>query len=854
MKKILFLLLLCGLHKLSFAQWYDDFSDLNFSENPSWQGDTEKFIVNDAKELQLNDINFTSPAYLSSSCTVANNAQWTFDLRMAFNPSSSNYIEVFLISDHSKVALSSNAYFLRIGGTNDAISLFKRSNGTDIVVITGIPDATDFNTQDMHIEVSYQDFQWQLDYSNNGIESDVFYANDEISMANEYFGLMCHYTSTRKDKFYIDNINITGDPYQDVKRPEILKCNISSASNIYIEYDEQVQLNTALNKENYLLNEEIYPKAISTVVSKNNAYILHFKNAFLFNTNPKLHIENIKDLAENTITPIDTNFYKSYCFPHDIVFTEIMADPAPTVLLPEAEYIEIYNRASYPIALKSFELHIDNQIKELPDTVLPPKSYALLCHNNNIDLFSEELLRFGFSSFSVKNDAAKLILNNQNQESIDDFYYTINTITEDNKTDGGWSLEKIDVDVFCEDVKNWTASIHNSGGSPGTENSVKAIQADEVFPYISQVKLISPHEILIHHNERFLHPFLAKDIWVNHNIGQPISAFPHDNNTTLLTFENAMQTKLLYELSFTNRIEDCNGNASFQQALLFALPEILSKGDLILNEILFNPYPDGVDFIEIYNRSNKVIDLNGLRLARYENNTLDQLSIISNETHLLYPKQYRILCEDSTKVANFYRSNQSVFIEMSDFPTMADDEGIVALCFPWMETIDTLYYNENMHFSHLKNPEGVSLERIHQGLNTYGINDWHSASFHAGFATPGFKNSQHNPLLFTNRKTLSISPKIISPNNDGHHDYLSIGYQLNGNDFTGNLFIYNQYGQLIRKISNHISLGSDGFFRWNGDYENGQIVANGIYIIVFEFINENGKVVSETKTCIVRKQ
>lgn len=854
MKKLLFILLLSCCYKSSFGQLYDDFTDLNFSENPEWLGDHEKFVVNEAAELQLNDIDFNSPAYLSTPSNIASNALWSFDIKMDFNPSSSNYMDVFLIANKQNLLLTDEAYFIRIGGTEDNVSLLKRTNGTDEILILGIADATDMSSQDLHIEISYNDLQWELNYSNNSLESNAMFAEDELSFANEYFGFVCYYTSTRKDKFYIDNIDISGVPYQDLKEPEIIQCNISSASNIFILFDEELQSNTVLKKENYLLNGQTHPKAISTVVSQKNAYILHFKKEFLFNTNQYLHVEQIADLAGNTINPIDTSFYKSYGFPHDIVFTEVMADPSPPVLLAESEYLEIYNRANYPITLKGFQLHIDDQIKNLPDTVLPARSYALLCHNNNIDKFSENILRFGFSSFSIKNDAATLILKNNDQENIDVFLYASTTYSDDNKADGGWSLEKIDTNVFCEDVKNWAASTHHNGGSPGEENTVKAILPDEIYPYISKVKIISPHEIVIHHNEKFISEFGTEDLWVNHHIGMPVSVTQQSQTKTILWFEDALQTGILYELSFKNSIEDCNGNKSFQHPILFALAETLSKEDLIFNEVLFNPYPNAVDFIEIYNRSNKVIDLKGLRIARYENANLDQVTIITDEEHLLYPKQYSILCEDSANVSKTYRSNKNAFIEVSTLPTMADDEGSIALCFPWMEIIDTLYYNEDMHFSHIKDPEGVSLERIYQDLPETNEKVWHSASFQSGFATPGFKNSQHNPALFSKMDILSISPKIISPNNDGHNDYLSITYTLKENNATGNLIIYNQYGQFIRKISDHLSLGSNGFFRWDGDNEQGQTVLNGIYIIVFEFINESGHIVSTTKTCVVRKQ
>lgn len=853
MKKIVFIILLHSIATNTFGQLVDNFSDLDFTNTPEWVGDTEKFIVNDNEELQLYDNNFNSPAYLSTACAVADSAVWSFDIRLDFNPSASNYIDIFLISDHQNPAEATNTYFIRIGDTDDNIVLYKTFEGNTTTLITGTNDLTDTNTQELHIEISYENQLWALNYENNNMGNESFFASDELSIANEFFGFSCHYTSTRKDKFFIDNIHITGNPYQDLKRPTISQCNISSPSSIYIAFSESIDAYSGLQKENYLLNNSFYPTAISTVIQNEQAYLLHFENDFPLNSNQSLSIENIADLSGNIIVPIDTNLYKPFCFPRDIVFTEIMADPNPPVLLAEFEYLEIYNRADYPVSLNEFKLHIDDQIKWFPDSILPPKTYAILCHENAVSYFPENSLCIPFSSFTIKNEAAHIMLESHDNRCIDELLYSIDAYNNSIKNVGGWALEKIDVNVFCAAFENWTPSSNQNGGTPGQTNAVNAIRTDLVKPMIHNLSVISPHEILLSYSERFEHEFQPEDFNVNFHIGSPESIEPIDHTNVVLVFENALQTKILYELSIHKVIEDCNGNTTHHPPLLFALAEELNKEDLILNEILFNPYPDGTDFIEIYNRSNKIIDLAGLRLARYENKILDQIAIVTEKSSLLYPGEYRVLCADASKISSFYNCNEAALIEMNDFPSLPDDEGAIALCFPWLEIIDRLDYNKEMHFSLLNDPEGVSLERIHKGLSNTE-NNWHSAAFSSGFATPTYENSQHIVAQNFHEELITISPKIITPNNDGHHDYLNIYYSFQKNNLLGTLFIYDRYGSLIRKVSNHVSLSTQELFRWDATDENGLIVPNGIYIVVFESVNEQGIIFSETKTCVVRKQ
>ena len=84
MKKILLLLLLLPLS--FFAQVIDDFSDGDFTQNPTWSGTTEQYIVNNSKQLQLN-AEGEGTVYLSLPITEYESMEWQFWIREAFAPS-----------------------------------------------------------------------------------------------------------------------------------------------------------------------------------------------------------------------------------------------------------------------------------------------------------------------------------------------------------------------------------------------------------------------------------------------------------------------------------------------------------------------------------------------------------------------------------------------------------------------------------------------------------------------------------------------------------------------------------------------------------------------------------------------
>ena len=89
------------------------------------------------------------------------------------------------------------------------------------------------------------------------------------------------------------------------------------------------------------------------------------------------------------------------------------------------------------------------------------------------------------------------------------------------------------------------------------------------------------------------------------------------------------------------------------------------------------------------------------------------------------------------------------------------------------------------------------------------LSNWHSASEKVGFATPGYKNSQD----FTNPKSngsVTIEPNIISPDNDGFQDVISINYKLDSPGFVASVSILDRNGRLIKKLVNNELLGSEG--------------------------------------------
>ena len=71
---ILSALLFVGYQSNTVAQFTDDFSDGNYTQNPQWTGVTSHFQVNTSNELQLNAPAATATSHLVTQSNAIGNA------------------------------------------------------------------------------------------------------------------------------------------------------------------------------------------------------------------------------------------------------------------------------------------------------------------------------------------------------------------------------------------------------------------------------------------------------------------------------------------------------------------------------------------------------------------------------------------------------------------------------------------------------------------------------------------------------------------------------------------------------------------------------------------------------------
>ena len=272
-------------------------------------------------------------------------------------------------------------------------------------------------------------------------------------------------------------------------------------------------------------------------------------------------------------------------------------------------------------------------------------------------------------------------------------------------------------------------------------------------------------------------------------------------------------------------------------------PVMINPGDVLINEVLFNPFPDGEDYVEIYNHSEKQIPLNKLFLAsRDKSMELTQIYQLSKDITLFEPQSYLALTKDTEGVFPFYTIRcPSCFMQMERLPSFNNDDDVVVLLNENLQVIDELYYTEKMHAPLLRDVEGIALERISFSSKINAEDNWYSASTESGYGTPGYINSQFSDNGAETTKVY-FEPESFSPNSDGYNDEYLIRYKVKKPGYMANISIFDASGRLITELAKNEILGTSGLYIWNGENESGQRQDMGVYVVIVELFDLFGNI------------
>ena len=531
----------------------------------------------------------------------------------------------------------------------------------------------------------------------------------------------------------------------------------------------------------------------------------------------------------------------------DVVITEIMADPAPAVNLPNAEYIEIKNLSSTAFYLNGWKVADASSAATINSSfILQPDSIAILCSTGNVSTFSAYGRAIGVTSFpSLDNDGDLLSLRSPQGRTIHAVNYSLDWYQNEVKKDGGWSLEMVDTKNPCGGKENWKASADGSGGTPGKKNSVDGVNNDVTAPKLIRSYSLDSTSIALLFDEPL--DSLAATVVSNYSITNNIAiayALPQPPlfNCVVLKTVTPIRVQTVYTVGVSN-LKDCKGNPLSNNSKVRAgSAEETLPTDLVINEILFNPRPGAYDYVELYNRSNKIVDANKLYIAnRSFTGALSSIKKLNEVPFYLFPGDHVVVTEDAVSLRQQYLvQHPENLLVVSGLPSYPDDKGTVVINNSQGTVVDEVCYSEKWQFALMNNDEGVALERIDPNDSSQKQTNWHSAASTTGYGTPTYKNSQYKQSNTVNA-TIDISPKVFSPDNDGHDDIATIAYQVTEPGYVANVSIFDANGRMVRYLVKNALLGLKGSWNWDGLNENGQRLAIGTYIVFTEIFNLKGR-------------
>ncbi|MFW6019793.1 MAG: lamin tail domain-containing protein, partial [Bacteroidales bacterium] len=1116
MRNFLLISLYIVLALKAYPQITDDFTDGDFSSNPSWTGDVSDFIINASNQLQLNTSG-EGESYLVTANQLGDSVQWDFWVKLSFAPSGNNNSRVYLISDQQDIESDSvNGYFLQLGesGADDAIELF-RQDGNSITSVCRGTDGLISGSFEMRVQVIRDsNGNWTILADPSGgnnfqLEATGF---DDTHSSTSYFGFSCDYTMSNSDKFFFDDITVQHFT-PDNTPPSIASVDVLNQNELSVEFSEPVKQASAEDTGNYFVDQGIgNPVNIVQDAMDTKIVTVTFSNSFTSTQQYQLSIQDVEDIAGNSMQEA-YNFTYYQVKQGDVVINEIMADPTPQVGLPEAEYIELYNQSAYPVNLNNWTLQIGTTKKSLSSITIKPDSFLILCDDDDRQLFEPYGNVMDFTSMQLTNSGATLILKNNKEQIIHLVDYKDNWYKDDQKEDGGWSLEQLDPSNACGGITNWMASDNINGGTPGTVNSVNTpnpdIQPpqiesviiedstqlvvtfseimDSVYmetanykvdngigtiqevdvraPYYKSIRLELPtkiqaevlYELTIEDTvtdcagnavygltfqfalyeagfqdvvitEIMADPSTSTDLpdveyielynrsdfpvnlknwnfsyssyspkelpaqvilpdsfiilcaepdfselkqfgkvitinsmllpnsgsqllltdslnriisYVDYSSGwyhneykenkggwsmemvdkdfpctgyknwraseDPMGGTPGKDNSVasanpdqtspeylstmyvnpaLYTIElsetidpeklpspdqfevegmgnvldvtllepalnrlqivlpGALKSDTVYNLIIHDSVLDCAGNRLEKTKLPLALPNVPEPGDLLINEVLFHEPDQAGDFVEIINNSGKPVYLYNQTLVSMDiddHSDVDEIAL-DEDNRILFDGDIRCFTQEKRALSSYYkRAITNNIYKNPDLPQLVSDKGILMLQNTADGTVvDSMMYSENMHNPLIKETKGISLERISSELPSDMKENWTSAAETAGFATPGFRNSQDNKIGNQQSGEIDTEFEVFTPNGDGKRDVLIINYNMDNPGYTGNLRIYDRNGREVCELKNNVLMEKEGSFIWDGRSNDGNKAPVGIYLIYLEVFDAEG--------------
>lgn len=903
--KHFFLLTTILLPFYTVAQLNETFDGPEVTSQYPWQGDVDRFIINGDNELQLKGYGGGDENNLYLSSVPLYNNEWQGKARSEYKGTTGNYFRFFLWCENPDLDRPGEAIYVRMGYTKNNIALCHQTgNIRKTTLIEGRELFKDAEEVEFRVTVDeegyctlYSKTKDEVDFFEEGSTDIPLYDGDGYYMIGVKYSSK-HFDNKYIDDLYIERFNLKEQGGEDPGDPIVLEeVDEENGKELLLYFNRPVIAEAAKIRLTELGEvDEIYQSEDDLILKlvweqereKDKEYTLYYKNLYDTDGNQcegEHTFFSVYGLSGEKPEPSQ---------PGSIRINEIMADPKGLTVLPETEYIEIYNASEETISLKGWVLVYGDTEVDLTDFDFPANSYLVL-YRQGREIETDSGLEMPLSKFpaNLANNGKRIQLIDPSGQLVDEVTY------EKAKAGKSWEWS----------VDGWFLSTHERGGTPGGKNSVNSDNPEEPEPetytygailinevmadpkgaeglpeteYVelwnSTASVISLKDWTFYYEDKAVrldsYTISAGEYIIIYKEGReitcgrygyamPLSAFPANlansgKSLAICDPSGAFIDEITYEkakagisweregdtwyFSTDNRGGTPGEANSDPSADPGENPQpgdsSVEPLDIIFNELLPNPYPEGSEYIELYNRSSESHSLQALSIAvRKSDGELSTQYPLSDITVPLASGEYILLTKEEEGVLIHYSIPYPENIYKVKLPVLNNNASTLVLFRTSDETIiDEISYSSKWHASSVREEKGVSLERIDPEGLTQDADNWTSASEQSGFGTPGYENSQYL------KSSQGSSSHIEKPSYSHQTGLYSILYTLDQPGYHCRAYVYNLSGYRVAEIANNELVGTNGEILWNGLGTGQSKLQPGPYIFYIELYHEKGLV------------
>ena len=516
------------------------------------------------------------------------------------------------------------------------------------------------------------------------------------------------------------------------------------------------------------------------------------------------------------------------------------------------EFVELFNRSSSTVELEGLTLSDDRRAPTpvpADQLTLGPGDYVVLVNRKEVFArYFPDVSCIEVPSWPVLNNGADAVVIELRGALLDSVRY-----------EAAWggaagSLERRNPHVLLSTPANWGSSTHPSGATPGAANTL--LQFDGEPPTLRDAEEDGPHLLWARASEPLDPEHLSTSNFLIDG-RQPLDVVLE---TDLTTFWLSLAAPLAASTIEVVRLRDLAGNESAAHALPIA--RIPRRGDVVINEIMYDPRMDGTDglpdqteYVELMNVGSERLRMRGIQLSERPDETgLAGATPITSTHAYLDPRGFAV----AYAVRQPLQTGHVVPLEFGAFGPDAGREALwlgtttltpaglnnsgqlLRLVSSGGELLDEVDYHPDMHsltLRRISETRGVSLERIDATTPGDIFENWSSSRIAVG-GTPGRPNSftAHDDNFSPTSAGVHPDPSPFSPDDDGHEDVTHLRYQLRNEVSVIRVKIFDLAGRVVRSLTQATYTPGAGSILWDGKDERSMPVPIGIYVILLEGI------------------